>query len=509
VPTTLLDGLPFADSILRTSLYFEPSPPADIQFDGGDDGSGGAGDGGGGGAGGDSGVDLQNDVRVMKRWSQRRDDAELQDERVVDWTIKADDGGGDGGGDDDGDDGFGSGSGFSGSGGIVDSHMLLLAEQMFDAVEADDVSPWDMMVELRIALNDRCRWELGKFHCIDLRSQMLFRQGHWLYQCPSHKYKRVVRQLATFLHDETEEVQGRFSMRRLLRVNRELAAKASTPTEHAQLAAIDSVLTGGTDMHSQAAHIYVLLCPLLLQELEKRPECNPEYVTLKVLGMAWMGWDMSHLTELERIRRIELVEALYIYNVGGEQLYLPFYDETSKKHKGSKGLLVGILSQHTGIFSTQNLCALLQNGAVHRQFRQQFPQEVYNERAAPNNELENFFSQIAIHGYKPRLMELQARMFKIDAAMRILNDPLRRFYIKLSRKKQYDPVEFMLMNVIHRWNNGEALDEFSKMFLAWMGLVEKRAIAASRGKMSTIRQMNVVHSNKLRGTIRNVTGQGA
>ena len=148
----------------------------------------------------------------------------------------------------------------------------------------------------------------------------------------------------------------------------------------------------------------------MLTELEQRPECNPEYVTLKVLGMAWLGWDMGNLTDLERIRRIELMEALYLYNVGGEQLFLPFYDETAKKHKGSKGVLVGILSQHVGIFSTQNVCALLQNGAVHRQRRQQNGLEMFIEKAAPNNELESFFSQVAIHGYKPRLMELQVCM---------------------------------------------------------------------------------------------------
>ena len=290
---------------------------------------------------------------------------------------------------------------------FISPSMMTWAAEMYDAVADDDVTPFDMMVELRVMLNDRCRWELAKFHGMDLRSQMLFREGHWLYQCPSHKYKRVIRQLVTFLKDEKEEAHGRFSMRRLLRVNRELAAKATSSAEHAKHAAIDSVLTGGTDMHSQAAHIYVLLCPPLLAELEKRPDCNPEYVTLKVLGMAWLGWDMGNLTDLERIRRIELVEALFLYNVGGEQLFYPFYDETAKKQKGSKGVLVGILSQHVGIFSTQNVCALLQNGAVHRQRRQQNPLEMFIEKCAPNNELESFFSQVAIHGYKPRLMELQ------------------------------------------------------------------------------------------------------
>jgi len=370
------------------------------------------------------------------------------------------------------------------------------------------VTPYDMMVDVRMILNDRCRWELGAFHEIDLRSQMLFHEGHWLFQCPSHKYKRVTQQLRTYLKDEKEEVEGRFSMRRLLRVVRELTDTVTSPAEHAKLVAIDSVLTGGTDMHSQAAHTYVLLCPPLLAALEKRPECNPEYVTLKVLGMAWLGWDMSHLTEIDRIRRIQLIEALFVYNVGGEQLFLPFYDETAKKHKGSKGPLVGILAQHVGIFSTQNLCALLQNGAVLRQYRQHNPLEMLVERTGPNNELENFFSQVAIHGYKPRLMELQARMVLIDAAMRILHDPLRKFWIKLSRKKQYDPVEFLLADAIRKWNDGKALDEASTLFLAHIGLVEGRAIAASRGKMSTIRDHNTTKSNMLRAATRDVAGAG-
>lgn len=385
---------------------------------------------------------------------------------------------------------------------------MLLARQMYDAIDVTEVTPFDMMVELRVMLHDRCRWELGKFHNIDMRSQMLFNEGHWLFQCPSHKYKRVTRQLSTYLKDEKEEIEGRFSMRRLLRVVRELADQVSTSAEHAKLAAIDSVLTGGTDMHSQAAHTYVLLCPLLLAELEKRDDCNPEYVTLKVLGMAWLGWDMSHLTEFDRVRRIQLVEALFVYNVGGEQLFLPFYDETSKKHKGSKGPLVGILAQHVGIFSTQNLCALLQNGAVLRQYRQQNPLEILIERSAPTNELENFFSQIAIHGYKPRLMELQARMVLVDASMRILHDPLRRFYIKLSRKKQYDPVEFLLSDAVRKWNDGQALNDASMLFIAHIGLVEGRAIAASRGKMSTIRDHNTTKSNALRAAVRNLAGTG-
>ena len=93
--------------------------------------------------------------------------------------------------------------------------------------------------------------------------------------------------------------------------------------------------------------------------------------------------------------------------------------------------------------------------------------------------------------------------------MRILHDPLRLFYIKLSHKKQYDPVEFLLSIAIQKWNDGEALDEYSTFFIAYIGLVEGRAIAASRGKMSTIRQLNQVYSNALRGAMRGVAGQGS
>ena len=70
---------------------------------------------------------------------------------------------------------------------------------------------------------------------------------------------------------------------------------------------------------------------------------------------------------------------------------------------------MGILSQHVGVFSMQNMLALQQNGDVHRQFREQNPLEMFVERGANNNELEQFFSQVAINGYKPRFMELQVR----------------------------------------------------------------------------------------------------
>ena len=126
---------------------------------------------------------------------------------------------------------------------------------------------------------------------------------------------------------------------------------------------------------------------------------------------------------------------------------------------------------------------------------------MFIERAAPNLELESFFSQIAIHGYKPRLNELQARMVKVDGATRILHDPTRRFYIKLSRKKRYDPVEFLITCNLLEWNDGTGVGEMSEPLLMYLAAVEERAVQASRGKMFTIRDYNRGHSNVMRDAI--------
>ena len=104
------------------------------------------------------------------------------------------------------------------------------------------------------------------------------------------------------------------------------------------------------------------------------------------------------------------------------------------------------------------------------------------------------------------MMELQARMVKVDAAMRILHDPTRRFYIKLSRKKKYDPVEFLLASAVLSWNDGAALDEDAPAYLSYLGQVQARAIRASRGKMSTVRDMNTKRNNAVRGGLRAVAG---
>ena len=121
---------------------------------------------------------------------------------------------------------------------------------------------------------------------------------------------------------------------------------------------------------------------------------------------------MRGLTEAERTFRLELAEALLVYNLGGEQIFLPF-----QKEDGASG----ILANHMAGFSTQRLLALLTNSAVRRHIREQFP-EMYHElceRSFSNNDVEAFFSEVATQlGYKPSARTLLGRLRKIDFAMR-------------------------------------------------------------------------------------------
>lgn len=128
-------------------------------------------------------------------------------------------------------------------------------------------------------------------------------------------------------------------------------------------------LLGRTDALSQSALTFVLICPEYLEALEKDPACWLEHTVLYIVGLAYLAWDMPHLDDETRTMRIELCEALLVYSLGGEQLYLPFTDESTQ---GKEPGLVGILAGKIGIFTSQNLLALLQNGAARRQFRQQY-----------------------------------------------------------------------------------------------------------------------------------------
>ena len=284
-----------------------------------------------------------------------------------------------------------------------------------------------------------------------------------------------------------ESEAEQLSKRRLQEVADDLVANATSSSEQVRFQTLQLALAGGTDMQSQAACTYLLICPEFLDELKRRPDCWREHTILYVFGQAWMAWDRPGLSHEERCRVIEGIEALLGFNLAGEQLYLPFLNETNK---GTKPGLKGILAGDMGFLSSQNVLAFLTNGAVKRQFREQYPDEYVHavERAMMNNDVETFHSEITQQlGFKPTMRNLQGRLTKIDYAMRTLFDPERRFHITLSRKKMYDPVEFYLSHNVFRWNDASAIDLQSAAGQKYLNMVADRAIQSAKGKPESIR----------------------
>jgi hypothetical protein len=105
------------------------------------------------------------------------------------------------------------------------------------------------------------------------------------------------------------------------------------------------------------------------------------------------------------------------------------------------------------------------------------------ELSLNNNDLENFFSLIAqCLGYKPRMIEFEARAQLLDFAAGEEFDPNRIYQILQSKRKRYDMTTFLLALQVAEWNNGMSIDPRSESFLSYMREVARRAIMACKGK---------------------------
>ena len=87
-------------------------------------------------------------------------------------------------------------------------------------------------------------------------------------------------------------------------------------------------------------------------------------------------------------------QALLIYNLIGEAMYLPF---GGKDKNGDEEKLQGILTSTFAALNATGLLALLANGNARRQFRDQFPEEYAQlcERSLNQNDIESGFGVVA------------------------------------------------------------------------------------------------------------------
>lgn len=88
--------------------------------------------------------------------------------------------------------------------------------------------------------------------------------------------------------------------------------------------------------------------------------------------MAWLAEDMDGFTQEYRTFCIEAVRALLVYNILGDQLYLPFGGGMTKEEKGEP---MGVRAGFFGGFAATNMLAFLANGAARGWFREQHPTE--------------------------------------------------------------------------------------------------------------------------------------
>ena len=239
------------------------------------------------------------------------------------------------------------------------------------AVTLKEVTPAEMLYELRVALMDRQRASLKQYHGIDFDSNYYVQFGCWFVQCWAHKYKNLV-QNWQHLPTGADEVEGTaLSKERLLKTAYALQQAADTTDQSKRAGAVIAAIEGATDKQSQSALTFLILCPEFLEALDADPACWREHTILSTLGSSYLAWDMRDLSQVERTRRIEQLEALLIYNLVGDAMFLPF--------GGSDGTeddrLRGILSAKHGAMNATGLLALLANGNARRQFREQFPNE--------------------------------------------------------------------------------------------------------------------------------------
>ena len=174
-------------------------------------------------------------------------------------------------------------------------------------------------------------------------------------QCVDHKPKNFIQKLAAA--SSSEHV---LDVDAIYVICAELAEE--DPNKYGALVA---ALKKKNDMQSTAALVYVLVCRKLHERLLRKGLLR-EYAILYTLGMAYMAYVMPGLNKLERTRRIELIQALLVYNLYGDRMYLPFGTVSGDAR--------GIRAEKMGGIPATNLLAFLANADARARFRAQFPE---------------------------------------------------------------------------------------------------------------------------------------
>ena len=250
--------------------------------------------------------------------------------------------------------------------------------------------------------------ELRKDHGINFRRNFYVPLDSAHATCQVHKVKNTVQAWAGLASGESDAVID-------IDVLRSVAAELKAENR-AKYGCILAALEKHTDMQSQAALVYVILCREFQDRLYEKGHIK-EYAILLALSLAWLAYDMPKLGD-QRTRTfyIEVVQQLLMYNIVGDRAYMP----------GGEGR--GVRSAKLGGMPAGTQLALISNADIRAWAREQWPEE-YNEMVGSlwdQNDNENYFSQMAQQlGWKPSPRMVEARARKTDWAMMYLANESR------------------------------------------------------------------------------------
>jgi hypothetical protein len=122
-------------------------------------------------------------------------------------------------------------------------------------------------------------------------------------------------------------------------------------------------------MQSSVACAWLLVCIAFHGALDD-VGANAEGTILQALMLAYLGFNMPRLTQMQRTLYIEFVRTAVLFNVVGDQLCRPF---GGGKTRIQAHQLVGIRAAHVGGLALNNLRAMLEAGNARATIRRRSP----------------------------------------------------------------------------------------------------------------------------------------
>jgi len=335
----------------------------------------------------------------------------------------------------------------------------------------------EILDELKLAYMDTCRHQMQRIGW-SLARQYYSPRDRCFIQCVGHKMKNFVQNIASLVaNGETAVLNAKV----LMEVAQELSV------ENPRYSPLVAALTKMTDMQGEMALCWLLICPAFLDRLRERGH-EAEYTVLEAVGMGFLAYDMPGLDQETRTVYIELINALLVYNIAGDQMFMPFFG--GEKRKQTPGTYRGVREAKMQNMPSTNLLAMIANANVRAELRKdvglyaELCELSFNQR-----DVENYFSQLAQQlGYKPPARMLEIKSQQADWSTQIMYEDDLGFIHRRRRDTKYKQEmkafsRGKLSNIL-AWQNRSAIGA------AWAvaKMARERGTGAARGRCTPTRR---------------------